>query len=129
MSSDPDLGPFANWKVGSTVYSCPLDDCEWTYVEAPPTMSNLIVPSGGPLFGGIKETVAEMNRQLEAALGEHYESHTPLEYLKTIYALRSKVETLEAEAPEVEHARIFSYTKGHGIIKCQSESDGFRHQD
>lgn len=67
------------------VYSCPVDDCHWSYEEGLPAWT-------GP--DTILESITDNFRRTEDALSSHLASHPVTDFVRTIVRLRR----IEAEA-------------------------------
>lgn len=93
--------------IGPTLrHQCPVDECDF-YLDRPS-------PLGGPVqgsFATLGEFVAAVAfqeaRDVEAVLQAHVDTHTPLEYLRTIQRLNAEL-AKATEAPIIEHALLMS---------------------
>lgn len=97
MSGEPTDGELFDWArrfqrstMGIARHLCPVDACGWYYDESSP----YFVPKGGP-YATADEFVRAMALQhaavIEAALKEHVDTHTPVEYLHTIQRLSTEL--------------------------------------
>lgn len=70
-------------------YECPVDDCNWNYTDSTPWL-----PAKGQFMTVaelVKATALQHATQVEAVLAKHVESHTPIDFLRTIQRLNREL--------------------------------------
>lgn len=88
---------------GSDTYRCVLIDCDWTFTQLPvdpginrDTLAAVFGP-GQMLLNAINDR----SNTIERKLAEHYNRHSPVEFLTTITALERSCERFVAALAEV----------------------------
>lgn len=79
------------------IVGCPLDRCEWTHLEPSPVVTEGALAN---LFGpGVMAAVAktQFHERLERALEQHFATHKPEDYLRTITRLQAALARREGD--------------------------------
>lgn len=74
---------------------CPVDGCEWGADNQPPEVEETALAN---VFGlGVMSAIARngFHRDLENRIDQHLNTHSVLEWVRTVTALRDKVAALE----------------------------------
>lgn len=78
----------------TTVLRCPVKGCDFTHVEdTTPVAPEVLARMFGP---GVMTAVAAQQRawRLEGVLERHFDTHTPLDWLRTVNELRQQLEEM-----------------------------------
>jgi hypothetical protein len=84
-------GTAAGHPAGTTVYSCPLPECRWTFTQSPPDPFAPGVATGTSLEESLQRAemaiMAEWLAEAERAVGAHLATHTLLEWVTGVNRL------------------------------------------
>ncbi|AHH98354.1 hypothetical protein [Kutzneria albida] len=109
MRSLDDLPP---GTPGTTGYLCPVDGCDWFHYEPPtpqPQSTGEVVtflnehsdPTAGSLTEAISSAVGNVlldeTRRVDAILREHFGTHQPEDFLRTINRLQGQIDCVVTE--------------------------------
>lgn len=91
--TEPHRGDYAHdpGPAHGTRYACPVDDCDW-YLDEAPVDERLGMGTLADVFGfGViaAHALNERARTVEAELNAHLDSHTVLEWVRTVERLRT----------------------------------------
>jgi hypothetical protein len=95
----------------STVYSCPLPECEWVHIEPPHEPEGALIGLAAAGYPGLAvwRSLEGHLLAIEGKLRAHLESHTAAEWVPVLVGLQERVAELEgygppAREPVTEHA-------------------------
>lgn len=77
----------------TTVYQCPIDTCGWEHTEPPAPDDITQWPGYGtvPLMDLPKHMTRHRVMEVDAALREHLDTHTPVEFVTEITRLTQQI--------------------------------------
>ena len=80
---------------GTTIHSCPVDDCEWSWMEVPVELQRTTLAD---IFGPgtmLNLAVNQRAQRIEDALAEHFSSHPIADFVRTIMRLRAAMAAVD----------------------------------
>lgn len=93
--------------AGTTIYHCPLEACEWTYAQPPPGTEIAEMPSvpvgyaatlDEAISQGVFATMTDWLGGADRVLEAHLKTHSLLEWVQEVTALRNDLGLLLAVA-------------------------------
>ena len=110
--------------ITTTVYSCPVEGCDWEHVESP-IDPRINASTLADVFGmGImaQQAVNQRAAKVECVLQDHFKTHSVVDFVSTITLRDATIERLEKALPDPAMLRrIVDWLRTHFQNKQSKE--------